>query len=172
MDIALIFAASENNVIGRNGTLPWHLPADQNHFKQLTTGNTVIMGRRTYESIGHPLPYRENIIVTRSLNMETEGCLTVSSLQAALEVASNKLVFIIGGAQLFSEAEALADRVYLTRVHAYVQGDISFSVDAAAWEEKERSTFPIDNKHSYSYSFITLIRKSNGKRQPTDYSDT
>lgn len=129
MRISLIAAASENNVIGNHGTIPWNIPEDMKHFRTLTTGKPVIMGRKTYESIGHPLPKRPNIVITRQKRFTAEGCHVVASLDEALQIADCKNaeeVFVIGGGEIYREALEKADRIYLTRVHATIEGDAFF----------------------------------------------
>ncbi len=129
MRISLIAAASENNVIGSNGEIPWDIPADLQYFRRMTQGKPVIMGRKTYESIGHPLPKRPNIVITRQKEYTAEGCHVVASLGEALQVADCKNaeeIFVIGGGEIYREALEKADRIYLTRVHATIQGDAYF----------------------------------------------
>ena len=127
--ISLIAAASENNVIGNHGKIPWDIPEDLQHFRTVTLGKPIIMGRKTYESIGHPLPKRQNIVITRQEDFVAEGCEVVSSLEDALRVAGkdhSEEVFVIGGGEIYREALPKADRVYLTRVHATIEGDAYF----------------------------------------------
>jgi dihydrofolate reductase len=125
--ICLIAAASENNVIGDHGKIPWDIPEDMKHFREITMGKPVIMGRKTYESIGHPLPKRPNIVITRQKGYVTTGAEVVGSLGDALERAGSvEEVFIIGGGEIYREALPMADRIYLTRVHAKVAGDALF----------------------------------------------
>ena len=118
--IAVIAAVSENGVIGKNGSIPWHIPGDLAFFRKLTTGNTVIMGRNTYESIGHPLPGRYNIIVSSNIRISAENCIT------AVSRARTQDIFICGGHRLYSEAIGLADRLYITEIAAYYDGDTYF----------------------------------------------
>jgi len=133
--ISLIAAASENNVIGDHGRIPWDIPADLQYFRRTTQGHVVIMGRKTYESIGHPLPKRPNIVITRQKGLRAEGCDVVGSLEEALEKAKGQNgnmakgedeVFVIGGGEIYREALPKADRVYLTRVHTTIAGDAYF----------------------------------------------
>ncbi len=125
--IGLIVARSKNNVIGKNGQIPWRIKGEQKQFKELTTGNAVIMGRKSYEEIGHPLPNRKNIIVSRTKNFTGENLITVSSLKEALEAAGNTDVYVAGGYGLFLEAIPLVDKMYITEVDTEVEdGDVFF----------------------------------------------
>ena len=159
--LSIIVAMAKNRVIGRDNQLPWHLPADLRHFKQTTMGHPIIMGRKTYESIGRPLPGRQNIVITRNPDFQAEGCLVVHSLQEALAaVPEAEEVFIIGGASLYREALPLADRIYLTLVDAEVEGDTFFpELDASEWQEVRRETFTPDEKNPFGYAFIEFVRK-------------
>ena len=161
MTISLIVAVAENNVIGKNNQLAWHLPADLKLFKNLTTGHHIIMGRKTYESIGKPLPNRISVIITRQENYKAEGCLVIKSLQDAIEISKNdEEVFIIGGAEIFREAIPIADKIYLTRIHHSFEGDTFFQeLDQNAWEETKRIDFNPDEKNKYPYSFCILEKK-------------
>ena len=159
MEIHIIAAVARNNVIGRNGALPWHIPADLKHFRRLTTGHTVVMGRRTYESIGRPLPNRRCIIVSTTMAAAPEGVEVVKSLQSALAMSSQGHRFIIGGARLYAEALAYADFLHLTKVAAEVEGDAFFpEVDWSDWvlQEEVRS---IDETAGLGLAFCTYSRK-------------
>lgn len=160
MAIHLIAAVAENRVIGRDGGLPWHIPADLKHFKALTTGHTVIMGRRTYESIGKPLPNRRNIVVSRTMTQPpTEGVELAASLEEALARASQEECFIIGGAQLYAEALPRAQWLHLTRVHAEVEGDVLFpEVDWSQWIPEQKIPGS-DEKATVPFTFWTYRRK-------------
>lgn len=160
MTISLIVAVAENGVIGKTGVmLPWRLPADLKRFKEVTMGHPIIMGRKTYETIGRPLPGRQNIIVTRNPDYKADGCEVVSSLPEALEAAKNsEEAFIIGGGQLFEQALPLADKLYLTLVHASPDGDVFFHYDPADWQEISNEPHEADDKNQYPYSFLTLLR--------------
>lgn len=159
--ISLIFATSENGVIGKNGSLPWDLPDDLKHFRDITRGKTVIMGSKTYESIGRPLPKRRNIIISRDQNYQVEGCEVVHSPQEALELAQNDgEIMIIGGATIYEAFLPLADRVYLTRVHTRIEGDTFFHFDTNQWSVVEEEYHPADAQHTYSFSFMTLEPKN------------
>ncbi len=164
MKISLVVAAAENNVIGVAGGLPWKLPNDLKFFRELTIGKPVIMGRKTFASIGHALPDRTNIVVTRSREA-TDGCITVHSLEEALkasEASGAKEVFVIGGGQLFEEVLPLADRIYLTRVHAVIEGDTYFpALDADTWEQVSMERHDADARHMHDYTFFLYERRKN-----------
>ncbi len=163
MIISLIVAASENNVIGNSGKLPWSLPNDLKYFRDLTVGKPVIMGRKTLESIGKPLPGRQNIVITSQNTLPLPGCDTADSPARALEKAEEsgaKEVFVIGGGQIFHDLLPLANRVYLTRVHATIEGDTFFpKLDQAAWTEISRERHPADPKHLHDYTFFVYERR-------------
>ena len=160
--LAFVVAAAENGVIGRDNQLIRHLPADLKHFKQLTQGHPVVMGRRTYESIGRPLPNRTNIVVTRQTDWQADGCETAQSVPAALERASqlDEEVFVIGGAEIYRQALPAADIIYLTEVHHAFEGDVTFpELDRAVWREESRQRHEADDKHAYPFTFVTLRRR-------------
>lgn len=161
MTISLIAVVARNRVIGKEGTLPWRLPADQKHFRDLTLGKPVIMGRKTFESIGKPLLYRKNIVLTHDLNYRAKGCIIVHSPQAALSAAKGaNEVMVIGGAEVYREFLPMTERIYLTELHADFEGDTYFpEFDHNEWQEKERQDFQPDEKNSYLYSFVVLDRK-------------
>ena len=158
--LSLVVAVSENDVIGRDNALPWHLPADLKHFKAITMGKPIVMGRKTWESIGRPLPGRLNIVITRNRALEIPGVAVVGSFEEALARAGDvPEVAVIGGAELFRSALPLASRVYFTRVHGTVEGEIKFPVlDPSQWREVERSQHPADDQHAYAMTFTTLDR--------------
>lgn len=160
MRMSLIVAMAANRVIGRDNRLPWHLPADLKHFRRLTLGKPVLMGRRTWESIGRPLPERTNIVITRDADYSAPGCVVVHSLEAALRAAGHHPeVMVIGGAELYRQALPQAGRIYLTEVHGNFEGDTFFpGLQAGAWREVERTDFEPDEKNSHAYSFVTLER--------------
>lgn len=158
MLVSVIVAASENNVIGRENQLPWHLPADLKYFKQTTMGKPVIMGRKTFESVGRPLPGRPNIVITRQPDYSREGIIVTASLEAALEAArtfNTGEVFVTGGSEIFKQAlPLLVQRVYLTRVHADVEGDAYFPVlSPEQWKLVSSDAHPADEKHAYAFTF-------------------
>jgi dihydrofolate reductase len=162
MRVALIAAAAENGIIGRDNQLPWHLPDEFRHFKQTTEGHHVIMGRRTWESRGKPLPRRVNIVVTSRTDYSAPGAIIVGSLAEALrvaEAAGESEAFVIGGTLLYAEALATADRLYLTRVHASFEGDAVFpSYDESLWREVDRREHSVDDRHPFAFSIRTLDR--------------
>jgi dihydrofolate reductase len=151
---------AENRVIGINNKLPWHLPADLRHFRQLTTGHHVIMGRRNYESIGKPLPDRTNIVVTRDLKFHAPGCRVKNSLGDAFQgIRDDPEIFVIGGAEIYHQAIGAADRMYLTLVHAEVNGDTYFpKFDLQDWKETSRTRHAADEKNLHAYSFVIYDR--------------
>ncbi|MFT5321293.1 MAG: dihydrofolate reductase [Pseudohongiellaceae bacterium] len=164
MKISLVWAMAQNRVIGRNNNLPWHLPEDLKYFKRITLGKPVIMGRKTYESIGKPLPGRTNIVVTRNADFSAAGVKTVNSLSAAKalcesigEIDGISEAMVIGGAEIYTQAMPVADRLYLTEVHANVDGDTFFpEFDRGLWQEIAREDFDASGPNPYAYSFITL----------------
>jgi dihydrofolate reductase len=160
MRIALVAAMSENRVIGRENRLPWRLSADLRHFKSLTMGKPVIMGRNTYESIGKPLPGRSNIVVTRNPDYRAQGCRVVHSLEQALEAAAGHAeVMVIGGADLYRQTLERADCLYLTLVKAELDGDAVFpEFEPRDWREVKRESHRADEKNEYDYDFVTLER--------------
>lgn len=149
-----------NRVIGRDNRLPWHLPADLRHFKQLTIGKPVLMGRKTWESIGRPLPGRTNIVVTRARDYRAPGCVVVHSLDEAFSAAGQSgEVMVIGGAEFYRQVLPRADCIYLTLVHGEFEGDTFFpELDDAHWQEVERTDCEADEKNPWPYSFIRLAR--------------
>nr|WP_298612997.1 dihydrofolate reductase [uncultured Odoribacter sp.] len=166
MILSIIVAASENNVIGKDNGLIWHLPVDLRHFKTLTTGHTIVMGRRTFESIGRALPNRRNVVITRNPAFAAEGCECYTSLSEALEtLKSEEEIFIIGGGTLYNALWEKAGRLYLTRVHTRVEGDTFIpEVNTAEWTEVNRTeTFP-DEKNEFACSFITYERRETSSR--------
>lgn len=160
--LSIVVAKAKNRVIGRDNNLPWHLPNDLNFFKKKTLNKTVIMGRKTYQSIGRPLPRRVNIIVTTDKGFDAPGCTVVHSLEDALKkVNSGEECMIIGGDSLYKQALPLADRIWLTEVAAEPAGDAFFPVlDDNDWQELSRESHPADERHAYGYSFVQLERKT------------
>ena len=162
MILSCIAAVAENGVIGRDNGLPWRLSADLKRFKALTTGHTILMGRRTFESIGKPLPNRTSIVLTRDRGYRPVGAAVAHSLEEALErCAGEPEVFVIGGAAVFHEALPRAQRLYLTRVHAAVAGDVRFpDVNLEDWERLEQKPLPAGEKNDYATTYEVYSRKS------------
>jgi dihydrofolate reductase len=162
--ISFVVARADNGVIGRDNALPWHLSADLKHFKRLTVGKPVVMGRRTFESIGKPLPGRHNIVLTRDLAWRAEGVTVVANLAEAIAAAGldpktrADEVMIIGGAAIYAEALPIATRVYLTEIHAAPEGDTMLPpFDPSRWRETAREDHPAEDDRA-AYSFVTLER--------------
>jgi len=151
---------SRNGVIGHNGGLPWRLPADLKQFKSVTMGHPIVMGRKTHESIGRPLPGRQNIVVSRQPDYRAPGCHVVLSLAAALAAAGDiDEIMIVGGAALYAEALAQATRIYLTEVHIDIDGDTTFPpIDRATWAEIGREWYAGDHENEYDHSFVIFDR--------------
>jgi len=158
----MIVAAAENGVIGRaDGNLPWHLPSDFAYFKAKTTGHPIIMGRKTFDAIGRPLPGRLNIVISGNKDFLAEGCMVVDTLDLAVQRAMASgadEAFVIGGGSIYAAAEPLADTLYLTRVHASPEGTTYFKPDESAWVETAREEHKADDKNEFDYTFITLSR--------------
>ena len=150
---ALIVAMSRNRVIGRNNKLPWYLPGDLRYFKQATMGKPIIMGRKTWDSIGRPLPGRMNVVISRNPEWEAP--------EAQAEIEGGDEVMIIGGGQIYAEALPMVDRIYVTQVHAEVEGDAFFpEVNWDEWEELGREDFSASDNNPYDYSFVVYQRPS------------
>jgi len=162
-NLSIIVALADNHAIGKDGQLLWHLPADMKHFKELTTGHTIIMGRRTYESLPKgALPNRKNIVLTTRADADYPNCLVYSSLDQALHTFNDdELVFIIGGAHVYAETIDIVDKMFITRVHHdFEDADTFFPfINLDDWKETEREEFPADEKNKYAYTFITYVRK-------------
>jgi len=146
---------ADSGVIGRDNTLPWHLPEDLKRFKRLTMGKPILMGRKTFESIGKPLPGRENIVVTRDTNYHREGVTVVHDLDGALRAAGNAPeIMVIGGAELFRALLPRAGRIHLTRVHGNIAGDVMWpALDERDWQVVERESRAADERHAYAMTF-------------------
>ena len=159
-EIVLVVAVARGGVIGADGALPWHLPADLAHFKRLTLGHAVIMGRATFESIGKPLPQRLNIVLTRRADFAPAGVEVVANLSDAYAraAAHGGPAMVIGGAKVFEQALADARRIELTEVHADVAGDTHFPALGADWREQAREEHPADARNPHAYSFVTYRR--------------
>jgi dihydrofolate reductase len=160
MRLSLIVAMSENRVIGRDGRLPWHLPADLRRFKRLTMGHHLIMGRVTFESLGRALPGRTSIVLSRRRQFDTPGVVTAGSFDQAVQLAAGDAEpFVIGGAELFREALPRVNRIYLTTVHAHVSGDTTFPpLDLAGWQQVEQTHLPADEQNRYPCTFAVYDR--------------
>lgn len=159
--ITIVVAKSENNVIGNNNELIWHLPNDLKHFKNLTSGHPVIMGRKTFDSIGKPLPNRINIVITRNEEWRSEGTFRADSLQEAIEIGkeTDSEIFIIGGGNIYEQALDWADAIEVTKVHQEFEGDTKFpEIDLKIWKEVSRENFKKDEKNPFDYSFVRLER--------------
>jgi dihydrofolate reductase len=157
---------ARNRVIGLDNTLPWRMPADMRHFRELTTGHPVLMGRKTFESLGHALPGRTNIVITSNRGYTAQGCIVAHSLDEALTLAVTHArpvdpqLFVIGGAKLYAQALPYADRLYVTHIEAEIEGDAWFpDFDLGLWQETLADRHPADDKNQYSYIFQTLERK-------------
>jgi len=158
---SIVVAVARNGVIGRDNRLPWHLPDDLAHFKRITMGHPVVMGRRTYESIGRPLPGRLNIVVSRNPDFRAPGCIVVPSLEDAWRAAGDADdAFVIGGTSLFEAALASADVIHLTEVEADVEGDTYLPpFDRGSWRETEVSRHAADARHAYPFQILRLERR-------------
>lgn len=160
--VSLIAAMAKNRVIGKDNQMPWHLPADLKHFKRVTMGKPIIMGRKTYESIGKALPGRLNIVISRNPDYKLDDSEVVTSLDAALErVANASEVMIIGGGYLYSQTLSLANKLYLTLIDLDVEGDTHFpNYQQLNLQEVSRETFKADDKNPYNYEFVEYCVKS------------
>lgn len=161
MIVSVVVAIAENNAIGKDNQLLWHLPADLKHFKQITTSHTIIMGRKTYDSIGKPLPNRRNIVITRNEGLQIPGTEVTGNIEDALALCTGEEeVFIIGGAELYRSTMDIVDRIYLTMVHEHYVADAFFpEIDFSRWEETNVEKHLPDEKNRVAYTFSTLSRK-------------
>jgi dihydrofolate reductase len=152
----------QNRVIGKNNKLPWHLPADLQYFKKVTMGHPIVMGRKTFESIGRVLPGRENVIVTRNQEFKAEGCVVLHDIAQIKMFADNheEEVFVIGGAEIFKEILPFTDRLYITEIHETFEGDTFFpEIDENEWDEISSNPGNIDEKNRFAHDFIILQKK-------------
>ncbi len=171
--ISLIVAMDKNRAIGKQGKLPWRLSADMAYFKKMTSGHPVVMGRKTFESIGRALPDRANIVITRNSNLQIKGVLRTSTLNGAITLAEEAgwpEIFIIGGGEIFKEAIQLADIIYVTEVSTEVSDADTFFpvIDSGVWRETKRDSFSQDAKNQFGYNFVTYKRKvgeQNGEQE-------
>ncbi len=161
MRLSIIVAMDDNQLIGRDNALPWRLPADLGYFKKTTTGKTVLMGRKTYESIGKPLPNRRNVIVSRNSEFKAEGCEVVDSIDAALNLAKDdNEVMVMGGASFYEQMLPSADRLYITRIDGKYDGDAHFpKFNIEEFIEVSRESHSPDEKNPHTYHFTILDRK-------------
>jgi len=161
--IILIVAAATNGTIGSDGELPWHLPDDLRNFKRLTTGKPIVMGRKTHESIGRPLPDRRNVVITRDPDYKAAGCDVVVSPEAAMALLNDaEEVMIIGGGQIYAAFLPLANRIHFTRVHAELEGDVTFpELDENKWALQSSVAHDADVTHRYAFDVLCFERRSN-----------
>jgi dihydrofolate reductase len=159
--ITLIAAAAENNALGKNNDLIWHLPDDFKRFKAITSGHYIIMGRKTFESFPKPLPNRTHVIITRQKNYNPENCIVVNSLEKAIEICpKDEDVFVIGGGEIYQQSIAIANKIELTRVHSTFEADAFFpEIDTTIWELVQEEFHPKDEKHLFDFSFQTYLKK-------------
>jgi dihydrofolate reductase len=167
MIVSLIAALAKNHVIGKNNDLPWNLPDDMKYFMQTTKGHHVIMGRKNYQSIPEkfrPLPNRTNIVVTRQKTFQAPGCIVVHSIGEGLAIADNNRepeLFIVGGAEIYKAAMKHTQRMYLTEIHAVIEGDTYFpEFPQAEWKEVSRIHHPTDERHRYPFDFVIYEKKN------------
>jgi dihydrofolate reductase len=163
MKISMIAAMAHDRVIGKDNQMPWHLPADLAHFKRVTLGKPVLMGRKTFESIGRPLPGRRNLVISRNPDYQAEGIEVVGSVEAALALLAGSSVeelMVIGGGHLYAEMLPIADCLYLTRIDLAVEGDTRFpAFDDGQWQRVDCESHPADEKNPHPYSFETWQRR-------------
>jgi dihydrofolate reductase len=161
--LKILVAFDENRVIGKNNTLIWHLPADLKRFKTLTTGHVIIMGRKTFESIGKPLPNRTTIVISRQADLKIDGAIITHSVEEAILKAKSitrEDIFIVGGAEIYALSLALADQILVTQLHDIFDGDAYFpEIPSESWEVTENERGITDEKNAYQYSYITYSRK-------------
>ncbi|KWW22374.1 dihydrofolate reductase [Peribacillus simplex] len=160
--ISLIVAMDQNRVIGNDNQLPWHLPADLQYFKKVTLGHPIVMGRKTFESIGRVLPGRENVIVTRNQGFKAVGCVVLHDISQIKTYADNRddEVFVIGGAEIFKEILPFADRLYITEIHETFAGDTFFpAIEENEWEKVSSIRGTVDEKNCFAHDFIILQKK-------------
>ncbi len=162
MTLSALVAVASNGVIGYQNQLPWHLPADLQYFKKLTTNHALLMGRKTYESIGRPLPNRLNLVWSRQTDWQAEGCIKVNDWQQACEIATEKgyqELFVIGGAEVYRQLLPSCQKLYLTEVKATPTGDATLHIDLSSWQEISRTSRAADEKNQYAMEFVVLQRK-------------
>ena len=161
--LKILVAFDENRVIGKNNTLIWHLPADLKRFKTLTTGHVIVMGRKTFESIGKPLPNRTTIVISRQADLKIDGVIIAHSVEEAILKAKSitrEDIFIVGGAEIYTLSLPLADQILVTQLHDIFEGDAFFpEIPSASWEITEKERGITDEKNAYQFSYITYTRK-------------
>jgi len=159
--ISIIVAVAENNTIGADNKLIWHLPDDLKRFKEITIGNAILMGRKTWESIGRALPGRTSIVITRNPDYKAEGAIIAGSLSEAIsKVSDDQKIFIIGGGEIYEQAMRVAGKIYLTRVNHSFEGDTFFpEINSSVWEKVSEVFFEADEKNPYSFSFIEYLKR-------------
>jgi dihydrofolate reductase len=158
--LSLIVAMAKNRVIGHENKMPWHLPAELAYFKRITTGHPIIMGRKTFDSIGRPLPNRRNIVVSRNTSFHSRGVEVANSLENALALCANENPFVIGGASLYAEALAITQKLFITEIDADLVGDTFFPpIDNSVWKEESREVRSNDEKNIYDLQFVVLQRR-------------
>lgn len=157
----IIAAVAENNALGKNNDLLWHLPNDFKRFKEITSGHYIIMGRKTFESFPKPLPNRTHVIITRQKDFKQEGCIVVSTIEKAIEACpKNEAIYIIGGGEIYSQSIPFADQLDITRVHHSFDADVYFpEIDPKIWELTSETPNSKDEKHLFDYTFQTFVRK-------------
>lgn len=151
--ISLIVAMGENRVIGLDNQMPWHLPADLKYFKKTTTGHSIVMGRKTFQSIGRPLPNRKNIILTRDTSFSANGCQVLHSIEEVLELAKKEDIFVIGGAQIYKQFLSDAEKLYITKINESFEGDTFFPEIGDEWTLISSEKHAPDDKNTYEYEF-------------------
>lgn len=159
--IILIAAVADNNALGKNNDLLWHLPKDFKRFKEITTGHHIIMGRKTFESFPKPLPNRTHVIISRQKNLQYEGCIVVQDLEKAIDCCpKNEAVYIIGGGEIYAQSISLADQLDITKVHHSFEADVYFpDINLKIWELTSAVFNSKDEKHLYDFTFQTFVRK-------------
>lgn len=158
--IIMIAAVAENNALGKNNELIWHLPNDFKRFKSLTTGHHIIMGRKTFESFPKPLPNRTHVVITRNKNYNPEGCIVVDSIEKAIAICpKNESIYIIGGGEIYNLGLSFADQLEITKVHHSFDADAHFpEINPQDWKEIKTEFNPIDDKHQFAYTYQTFVK--------------
>lgn len=157
--ISLIVAMGKNRAIGLNNKMPWHLPADLKYFKKVTTGHTIVMGRKTFESIGRPLPNRTNVILTRDTSFVAEGCQIIHTVDEAVQLGEKEDIFVIGGAELYHQLLPYADLLYVTQIHESFEADTFFPEIGEEWKLTSTEKNSLDENNSYDYEFQVFVRR-------------